>query len=141
MQVDSPTVIDSVMFFRQNGISAKVGTGSPLILACFGPTHRGRCDRRALLPQHIKAGKHSWLTTFYQEVHGSPYWFLDLNPALGVPQAIWVRPSKNVTPRRDPNSPNLVDYYLYRTRTREQRFPPAQVIHFRCPDPRDPYTG
>jgi hypothetical protein len=34
-----------------------------------------------------------------------------------------------------------VDYYLYRTSSREQRFPPKQVIHFRYPDPRDPYTG
>jgi hypothetical protein len=34
-----------------------------------------------------------------------------------------------------------VDYYRYRTGSREQRFPPEQVIHFRYPDPRDPYTG
>jgi HK97 family phage portal protein len=81
------------------------------------------------------------LTTLYQEVHGSAYWFLDLNPALGVPQAIWILPSQNITPKREPNSPNIVDYYLYRTGAREQRFPPEQVIHFRYPDPRDPYTS
>ena len=80
------------------------------------------------------------LTTLYQEVHGSAYWFLDAGP-LGAPRQIWMLPSQNVTPRREPNSPNLVDYYLYRTGTREQRFRPDQVIHFRYPDPRDPYTG
>ena len=80
------------------------------------------------------------LTTLYQEVHGSAYWFLDAGP-LGAPQQIWMLPSQNVTPRREPNSPNLVDYYLYRTGTREQRFRPDQIIHFRYPDPRDPYTG
>ncbi len=80
------------------------------------------------------------LTTLYQEVHGSAYWYLDLGP-LGVPQGIWILPSQNVTPRREPDSPRLVDYYLYRTGTHEQRFTPERIIHFRYPDPRDPYTN
>ena len=80
------------------------------------------------------------LTTLYQEVHGAAYWLLDLGP-LGAPQRIWILPSQNVTPRREPDSPNLVDFYLYRTGTNEQRFQPDRVIHFRYPDPRDPYTG
>jgi HK97 family phage portal protein len=80
------------------------------------------------------------LTTLYQEVHGSAYWYLDLGP-LGTPASVWLLPSQNVTPRRDADSPHLVDYYLYRTGTREQRFDPGHVIHFRYPDPRDPYTG
>ena len=83
----------------------------------------------------------SWeLTTLYQEVHGAAYWLLDPGP-LGTPQRIWILPSQNVTARREPGSPNLVDYYLYRTGTNEQRFPPNRIIHFRYPDPRDPYTG
>jgi HK97 family phage portal protein len=81
------------------------------------------------------------LTTLYQEVHGSTYWYLDLNPFLGIPDEIWVLPTQNVTPRRGPDSRNLVDYYVYRTGAREQRFPPEQIIHFRYPDPRDPYTA
>ncbi len=105
------------------------------------------------------------LTTLYQEVHGAAYWLFDLGP-LGTPQQIWILPSQNVTPRRGPNSPNLVDYYLYRTGSHEQRFPPLPalprgggrgqdrlpspsagegggggVLPFRYPDPRDPYTG
>jgi HK97 family phage portal protein len=81
------------------------------------------------------------LTTLYQEVHGSAYWYLDLDPLTNVPRAIWILPSQNVTPRRDPDSPNLVDYYLYRNGKSEERFDPAQIIHFAYPDPRDPYTS
>ena len=39
----------------------------------------------------------------YQEVLGSAYWYLDAGP-LGPPQAVWVLPSQNVQPRREPGS-------------------------------------
>jgi hypothetical protein len=81
------------------------------------------------------------LTTLYQEVHGSAYWYLVFDSFLQVPQEIWILPSQNVTPRRKPDSPRLVDYYEYRTGAREQRFRPDEIIHFRYPDPRDPYLA
>jgi HK97 family phage portal protein len=81
------------------------------------------------------------LTTLYQEVHGSAYWYLDLDPVLGVPRSVWILPSQNVTPRREADSTNVVDYYLYRNGTSEERFPPERIVHFRYPDPRDPYTS
>jgi HK97 family phage portal protein len=81
------------------------------------------------------------LTTLYQEVQGSAYWSLVFDPLLGIPREIWILPSQNVTPRRAPDSPRLVDYYEYRTGAKEQRFRPEEVIHFRYPDPRDPYTA
>jgi HK97 family phage portal protein len=80
------------------------------------------------------------LTTLYQEVHGAAYWYLDMGP-LGVPEQIWILPSQNVTPRRGPDSTRLVDYYAYRTGSRERLFRPDQIVHFRYPDPRDPYLG
>jgi Phage portal protein len=80
------------------------------------------------------------LTTLYQEVHGSCYWYLPTGP-LGIPSAIWILPAQNVTPKRKPDSTSIVDYYQYRTGTREQIFSPDEIIHFRYPDPRDPYTG
>jgi HK97 family phage portal protein len=80
------------------------------------------------------------LTTLYQEVHGSAYWYLALGP-LGIPEEIWVLPAQNVAPRRNPGSPNIVDYYQYQTGSREQRFRPEEIIHFRYPDPRDPYLA
>ena len=59
----------------------------------------------------------------------------------GVPNQVWILPSQNVTPMRSPDSANVVDFYKYRTGTKEQLFDPSTIIHFRYPDPRDPYTG
>jgi HK97 family phage portal protein len=81
------------------------------------------------------------LTTLYLEVQGSAYWYLNLDPLLGVPTEIWPLPAQNVTPRRDPNSGNLIDYYEYRNGAAQQRFRPKEIIHFRYPDPRNPYTS
>jgi HK97 family phage portal protein len=81
------------------------------------------------------------LTTLYLEVHGSAYWYLNLDPLLGVPTEIWPLPAQNMTPRRKPDSRNLIDYYEYRNGTADQRFRPEEIIHFRYPDPRNPYTG
>jgi HK97 family phage portal protein len=80
------------------------------------------------------------LTTLYQEVHGSSYWYVERD-ALGVPSEIWVLPAQNVTPGREPDSRNVVDYYEYRTGTRRQLFAPDRIIHFRYPNPRDPYNS
>ncbi len=80
------------------------------------------------------------LTELYLEVHGSSYWLLDLDPALDVPADIWILPSQNVTPRRRPGSTELVDFYEYRGQSAVE-FPARRIIHFRFPDPRDPYTS
>ena len=40
-----------------------------------------------------------------------------------MPEAIWVLPAQNVTPRRKPDSRNLVDCYLYRTGGQRAAFP------------------
>lgn len=78
------------------------------------------------------------LTTLYQEVVGTAFWYLEVGP-LGVPNEIWILPAQNMTPRRSAGSPHAVNEYLYRTGTSEQRFPADRVIAFRYPDPRDPY--
>ncbi|MFO0966831.1 MAG: phage portal protein [Gemmataceae bacterium] len=80
------------------------------------------------------------LSQLYLEVHGSAYWLLDFDPILNVPARIWILPAHLVSPRRDLASPRLVDYYEYRGQTTE-KFPPERIIHFRFPDPRDPYTA
>jgi HK97 family phage portal protein len=98
--------------------------------------------QRPTAPSNILNAFDLWeLTTLYQEVHGSAYWLLDNDPVLGVPRNIWLLPAQNVTPRRAPDSSEVVDYYLYRSGTKEQRFLPEEIIHFRYPDPRDPYTS
>ncbi len=80
------------------------------------------------------------LTTFYQEVLGSAYWLLRFGP-LGAPEEIWILPAQNVTPRRKPGSNRLIDLFEYRAGTSTQTFRPDEVIHFRYPDPKDPYTA
>lgn len=80
------------------------------------------------------------LTELYLEVHGCAYWLLDIDPALGIPASIWILPSQNITPRRAPGSANLVDAYEYQGPTQVE-FPAERVIHFRFPDPRDPYLS
>lgn len=77
------------------------------------------------------------LTTLYQEIHGSAYWLLDLNP-LGVPEAIWPLPSHLVRPIRS-NDSAVVEAYEYLATTPATRYSPDRVIHFRYPHPRDPY--
>lgn len=80
------------------------------------------------------------LTTVYQEIQGSAYWYLEPGP-YGTPANIWILPAQNVTPQRKPGSPNLIDYYEYRTGSQMQEFLPSEIIHFRYPDPRNPYAA
>ena len=79
------------------------------------------------------------MTTFHQETVGSAYWLLDFD-SLGIPLAIWPLPAQCVTPHRDPNSKQVVDYYEFRQGATATRYPPDRIIHFRYPDPREPYV-
>lgn len=81
------------------------------------------------------------LTQLYLEVHGCAYWLLQEEDALGTPEAIWILPSQNVTPRRATESGEIVDYYEYRSAGGIARYNPDDVIRFQLPDPRDPYNG
>lgn len=78
------------------------------------------------------------LTTLYQEVSGEAYWKLEIGP-LGVPVAIWPLPSQHVRPVREKGSREIVDYYEVSGGNGVEQLDPAEVIHFRYPDPRDPY--
>lgn len=72
------------------------------------------------------------LTTLYQEVIGIAYWLLEFGP-MNTPVAIWPLPSHRVTP--------TADGYVYRNANGEQHLSSEQLIVFRYPDPRDPYSG
>ncbi len=78
------------------------------------------------------------LTTLSQEVSGSAYWLLESN-AFGVPARLWPLPAACVRPLRGVNSPDAVDGYEYRVGSEVRRYAPQEVIHFKYPDPRDPY--
>jgi HK97 family phage portal protein len=81
------------------------------------------------------------LTTLYLEVHGRAYWYLDIDPTLGIPREIWPLPAQNVTPARQADSANLIDFFEYRSGKHTQQFAPEEVVFFHYPDPRDPYLG
>ncbi len=81
------------------------------------------------------------LTQLYLEVHGTAYWLIQDDELLGIPAGIWILPAQHVTPRREANSRALVDWYEYRAGSGVARYRPDEVIAFRCPDPRDPYTS
>ncbi|HYT92897.1 MAG TPA: phage portal protein [Gemmataceae bacterium] len=81
------------------------------------------------------------LTELFLEVHGSAYWLIQEDDVLGIPAAVWILPSHNVTPARSGDSRNIVDGYEYRTGSQIVRYRPEEIIHFRFPSPRDPYTS
>lgn len=74
------------------------------------------------------------------EVHGSAFWLIDFDPLVEQPRALWILPAHLVMPVREPNSPRIVDAYEYRGGA-PQRFGPERIVHFRSPDPRDPYAS
>jgi HK97 family phage portal protein len=80
------------------------------------------------------------LTQLSLETAGSAYWLLDFDPVLKTPSTVWVLPAHLVRPQRAPDSPRLVDSYEYAGATLQQ-LAPERVIHFRFPDPRDPYLS
>ena len=79
------------------------------------------------------------LTAFDQEIFGTSYWLVDEDPKTGLPAQIWPLPAHRVRPRREEESRNPVDYYELRRHQRTEKLKPGRVIHFRLPDPRDPY--
>ena len=80
------------------------------------------------------------LTQLSLEVHGSAFWLIDEDPLLHQPSAIWILPTHLVTVRRSADSTRLVDAYEYRGPSL-QRFAPERIVHFRYPDPREPYLS
>jgi HK97 family phage portal protein len=97
------------------------------------------------LLRKVNSAHNAWdlweLTTLYQETIGSAYWLLVFD-ALGRPSEIWPLPAQNVRPCRSRDSGNIVDFYQYRTNDgQSRRFSPDEIIHFRYPDPRDPYRN
>jgi len=76
------------------------------------------------------------LTTLHQETVGSAYWSLETG-GDGLPRAIWTLPAHRVRAvRRDDGA---LEGYRVAGPKGETALPAAEVVHFRYPDPRDPY--
>jgi HK97 family phage portal protein len=71
------------------------------------------------------------LTTLYQETIGSTFWFLERHPFTGQPTKIWPLPSQLVW--IFPNPEGYTYHFRGATYTEEE------IIHFRYPDPANPY--
>jgi phage portal protein BeeE len=71
-------------------------------------------------------------TPWGQEADGNTYWLLRAD-ALGKPESVWVLPSHNT--RVLPGGAG----YEVRDANGTARYSMADVIHFKYPDPRDPY--
>lgn len=77
------------------------------------------------------------LTTYYQETVGSAFWLLEKDN-LGMPTNIWTLPAHQVTPKRDGQTGKLTAYE-HRVGSTTISYLPDEIIHFRYPDPKDPY--
>lgn len=81
------------------------------------------------------------LTQLYLEAIGAAYWLMEFDPFTKTPHKIWILPSQSVTPRRHYGSKNIVDFYEYRHEGSTEIYQPDQIIHFRFPDPWNPYSA
>lgn len=84
-----------------------------------------------------------YATAAHLEAVGNAYWFLEnVKSESSKPLAIHLMiPSKvKVIVNRD-DFPSRVTGYEYRLQTYKKVFKPHEVIHFKYPDPNDPYEG
>jgi HK97 family phage portal protein len=92
-------------------------------------------------PNPFHSGFDLWeLTALYLETMGCAYWLLERDP-LGVPAQLWMLPAQNMNPKRKFGSQNIIDYYEYKVGSNVTNYDPSQIIHFRYPDPKDPYNA
>ena len=79
------------------------------------------------------------LTELHQELCGNAYWFLNRD-RLESPREIWLLPPNKV--RIKPDKEKFLSGYLYKEGVlRERLLLPEDVIHFKFPNPSDPYYG
>jgi len=79
----------------------------------------------------------SELSYLAQELGGNAYWYLPNGP-LGIPEAIWYLPPQMVRAKRDRQK--IISYYEYGSGASKMKFDPEEILHFRYPDPADPYV-
>lgn len=85
-----------------------------------------------------------WLkvqSQLYQEITGKCYWLVIKNPVLNIPTEIWILPSQNTKPKSEPESRNIIDYYLYQAGgLDEKKYSTDQIIPFFMPNLENPYA-
>ncbi len=84
-----------------------------------------------------------YMTAAHLESIGNAYWFLDgVQNETDIPTGIFLLNSSRVRVivNRD-EFPTRIDHYEYRAGNKVYNFQPYQLIHFKYPDPSDPFEG
>lgn len=80
-------------------------------------------------------------TAAHLELTGNAYWLLDgVSQAGDLPTAVWYLNPKYMKPIKE-DIPTFISGYKYAVGNKAQTFQPFQVLHFKYPDPTDPYEG
>jgi HK97 family phage portal protein len=78
------------------------------------------------------------ITDLHQELTGNAYWYV-LKDTMGVPAELWTMIPDRVT--IVPDSVKFIARYDYRNGADKAPFDPEEVVHFKWPNPKDPYYG
>lgn len=90
---------------------------------------------------HQTGGELKYNTAAHMELAGNAYWFLDgVTSEGGKPTAIYSLNPKNIKVIKA-DLPEFIKGYEYKVGNKTQTFEPYQVLHFKQPDPNDPYEG
>lgn len=80
-------------------------------------------------------------TAAHLEMTGNSYWLLDgVEKESDLPQAIYTLSPKYTRPIKAP-LPDFIKGYEYRVDGDTKDYKPYQILHFKYPDPNDPYEG
>jgi len=82
-----------------------------------------------------------FITAAHLELAGNAYWFLDgVQKESDKPTAIYSLNPKYIKIIKE-DIPTFISGYQYTVGSKKQRFEPFQILHFKYPDPNDPYEG
>ena len=83
-------------------------------------------------------------TQLYQDITGVSYWLIERDSLFNIPINIWLLPSHQVEPVKDPNinSRKIIDYYSYYPPgvTKEFNYRPEDLVVFKMPSLQNPYV-
>lgn len=80
-------------------------------------------------------------TGAHLELAGNAYWLLDgVNAEKDMPSAIYPLNPRYIKILKE-QLPEFISGYQYRVGNKVQVFQPYQILHFKYPDPNDPYEG
>jgi len=79
------------------------------------------------------------ITDLFQELSGDAYWLLIFDRVLRIPVEIWPLPPDKVSVI--PDREKFISGYVYKNGNVKRTFTTDQIIHFKWPNPLDPYYG